>query len=194
MIRLRRYPTQIEAERAATFLTDHGIPVKVVGDHVATAMGISAMRMLHIDLVLLDESRRDEAEGLLREYESEPIHLDPDWEEQALADIPQETIDRFPLRCPECGYDVRGLPRRAACPECGAELDLIELIASQHGPEALMRGEPAAEPAAHVPGAGRSGPRCRDCGRDLTGLPARGRCPDCGRLFDKDQGRGRRFA
>lgn len=36
-----------------------------------------------------------------------------------LAILKDHTVIETPLRCPECGYDLRGNPTGVACPECG---------------------------------------------------------------------------
>lgn len=182
MIRLRRYASRLHAEHAAMFLRERGIAATVVGDFVNLMFGgPMAPRMLQVELMLLDPERRDEAEALLSEFETEPIELDPGWEEQAFNELAGADLSAFDLTCPSCLFDLAGLEPAGVCPECGGEYDAATIIVARHGPEALaaiFEQTPAPAPVRRF--------ACRDCRTDITALPTRGRCPDCGRLFDKD--------
>lgn len=182
MIRLRRYASRLHAEHAAMRLRERGITATVVGDYVNLIFGGPlAPRMLQVELMLLDTERRDEAEAVLAEFESEPIELDPGWEDQAFTELAGADLSAFDLECPTCAFDLAGLEPAGMCPECGGEYDAAMLIVARYGPEALaaiFEDAPAPEPARRF--------ACRECRADLTASPTRGRCPSCGRLYDKD--------
>lgn len=183
MIRLRRFASRLHAEHAAMFLRRGGVQAVVVGDYVNQMFGGPvAPKMLQVELMLVNADQRDEADRLLEVFESEPIELEPGWEDEATPELAGLDLSAFDLTCPGCGYDLGELEVVGLCPECGGEYDAASLIFSRHGPEALealFTGEPAAP--ARSPRA-----RCRECKEDLTALPVRGRCPACGLLYDKE--------
>lgn len=186
MIRLRRFASRLQAEHAAMFLRRNDINAIVVGDYVQVSMGAATPKMLQVELMLLDADRRDEAEALLLEFDSEPIELDPDWETESQPELAGLDLSQFDLSCAFCGYDLAGLEEAGVCPECAAAYDHLGLIVARHGPEALEALYAGVPALAWV-----KRDRCRECGGDITNLPTRGRCPNCGRLFDKDAERTR---
>lgn len=191
MIRLRRFASRLDAEHAAAFLRRRGAPVVVVGDYVNTMFGgLVAPKMLQVELMLLDPGQRERAEALLTEFDSVPIELDPDWEDESCAALAGADLSVCDLRCPNCRCELAVSsddPERAVCPACGKEYDVLELIVARDGPEALDAFGVTDEVTPMTPATPRPRPaRCRECRADITMLPTRGRCPHCGRLFDKD--------
>lgn len=181
MIRLRRFASRLQAEHAAMFLRRHDINAVVVGDYVEAILGTASPKMLQVELMLLDEDRKDEAESLLEEFDAEPIELEPDWEQETQPELTGLDLSAFDLTCASCGYDLRNLDSTDVCPECGGEYDFLGMIVSRHGPEAL---EALYAEVSVLRWEKRT--RCRECGEDITALPTRGRCAACGRLFDKE--------
>ncbi len=163
------------------FLRRHDIGAVVVGDFNQVVIGRRAPKMLQVELMLLDHAQLDEAEALLIEFETQPIELDPDWEQESQPELAGLDLSELDLSCDQCGADLAAMPSAGACPACEREYDLTELIVSRHGPEALE----SLYEGAQTPNLTKRD-RCRECGGDITNLPTRDRCPKCGRLFDKD--------
>jgi hypothetical protein len=87
----------------------------------------------------------------------------------------QLPIPDWDLRCPQCSYALRGLPRHQ-CPECGLEFDPLEVIkpwSRLRAPHFTGRELPLAD----------FGLQCADCASDLAGSPAH-TCQNCGEPFD----------
>ncbi len=69
----------------------------------------------------------------------------------------RKSLEHAPRPCPQCKYDLTGLPLAYTCPECGIDY-----------------GRPE-----HIP------QPCPKCYYDLTGLPSAHTCPECGFEYDE---------
>lgn len=90
-------------------------------------------------------------------------------------DIYQLPIPDWGLKCPRCRYDLRGLPSHI-CPECGLELDMVEVIRPYHrlrDPRFTGRELPFPD----------FGLACSECESPLAGARLQS-CPGCGKPFD----------
>ncbi|MBI5864783.1 MAG: hypothetical protein HZB38_09790 [Planctomycetes bacterium] len=98
-------------------------------------------------------------------------------------DPQQLPIPDWGLTCPKCRYLLRGLPEHR-CPECGAPLDMDELVRS------WIRVRPPRFNGQERP-LPNFGLRCRGCAHPLAGATTNA-CPKCGRGFSLDELRPRR--
>jgi len=185
MIRVRKYRSSIVAEAAAGHLRASGIPAMVVGHHIQSAISIGFLKFAQLDVVVPTRAHVPEADRLLDEFEADSEAFDEgELDEAMVADLskldPGVTVD-----CPSCG---RRLPLEHgvdACPACADPVDVLELIVTEHGPDALAdcyEAEPAEPTEADVRAYDLA---CAQCRYSLAGLEQRGRCPECGTLYDK---------
>lgn len=101
--------------------------------------------------------------------------------------LPGDGVRQQKTPCPSCGYDLRGLPAGATCPECGTGPAVeddphVELLDPR-----FHRHPGSAEDVDRSRGGGpyRSPPRkCSSCAYDLSGHTPVGRCPECGLEYD----------
>lgn len=181
MHRVDQFRSLLQAVQAADHLAANGIMARVVGDREAFG-GIGIVGRGMFDLMVLDRSQVAPARERLRDWH--PVEeSDVDWDD-ALPDLARLDPALAP-GCPACGVT---LPMRAeleACPACAEPVDVPELIASVHGPEALApcyEGEPEPLDDRLLLSARLHCPRCH---YSLEGLPLGGHCPECGHAYDK---------
>ncbi|HYE61611.1 MAG TPA: hypothetical protein VD997_06420 [Phycisphaerales bacterium] len=79
-----------------------------------------------------------------------------------------------PRHCRNCGWDLKGVSYRAACPGCGTPvLTMYQELAQSR--------QPPPEPPPHVgDGSITRDVPCLSCGYTLRGLSASSMCPECG--------------
>jgi len=191
VIRVRRYSDPFVAEQAAQWLRSHGVPAEVVGHHVQSALPIAGLKFTQLDVVVPIAAQKAEALRLLEEFDETPAVLDEDWETGSAPDLSLLDAGAFDAPCPSCGS---ALPLDAAlawCPSCGEGVDVVEVLVSRHGPEALAgcyaeEAAPGGREARGLDPVSFAGP-CPSCGGTLAGMPVRGRCTRCGALYDKDE-------
>lgn len=120
-----------------------------------------------------------------------------DWHAVTTAPGPDEGEDDAPdlslldpslaPTCPSCAEVLPLDVSLEACPVCGGDVDVAELIARQHGPEALEHCYGEQEVALDAAAVERLTLLCPRCQYSLAGLPRASTCPECGHAYDKDQ-------
>lgn len=187
MERVRRFADELRAEQAAAYLRAHGVAAEVVGHHTQRLLGMGQIRnpWMGFDVVVQREGR-EQAELLLEEMERSTPQFEEGWEDEASrVDLSMLDESLHGVSCPECGEGLALDAALEACPVCGVEVDVVELVVQAHGPEALDAKSASVGSAARRETRDRVA--CGECGSDLSGLPVRGRCPGCGALFDKQE-------
>jgi Zn finger protein HypA/HybF involved in hydrogenase expression len=189
---VREYDTAVQANASARHLLEHGI---VAGVRYSTMRrrelepGLGLHRHTNGAFRVLLASSADAADALLLldAFDEEGVELPDDWEDQAEADLTRLAPEHA-ARCPACAKVLPADAGLTACANCGMDVDVVSLIAAQHGPEVLAElvpesggGEDWLDPdllvAADLP--------CERCRRGLSGVESVGECPWCGADVDK---------
>ncbi len=142
---VRRFSSALDAQLAAAELKANGIeatvagsPLQMLGPYTGSATGTP-----HV-VSIGNKADVERARQMIDAMQ----HREPDlgWESQAEPDL--ACLDpNLRIACPQCRYDLLGLGDEGTCPECGEAFDLLSLVVSQHGPEALADCyDPADEP------------------------------------------------
>ncbi|MBZ0171343.1 MAG: hypothetical protein K8E66_03095 [Phycisphaerales bacterium] len=192
MYRLRHYDNPIQAQQAAIWLMRHGVLAAVVGDHVSTLGPYVGLTTRHgmgsYTVAIALERQRHEAAELLVLLDAEPAEYESGWEGQSVPDLSGLDPALLP-RCPACAERLPADASLEHCPLCRSEVDVLGLIAGEHGPEAI---EPLlAENQSGVDDwitdelLDLVAADCPGCGYPLDGLPHAGACPECGSAYDK---------
>lgn len=171
----------IVAQRARDELLAHGILAAVVG---RTEGWMAAVRS-H-DVILCFSKQFDEAREILRTTDWSAL---PDEALEGAEELPDLSV-LDPALAPACPGCAAALPLDAAlesCPGCAEPVDVAELIAQMHGPEALAECYEPAETVLEAGALERLTLLCPRCQYVLSGLPRAGACPECGHVYDKDQ-------
>ncbi len=132
---VRRFSTALAAQLAAAELKAHGIattvagaPLQMLGPYTGSATGTP-----HV-VSIGNKADVDRARQVIDAMQHR--QPDPGWELQAEPDLAR--LDpNLRITCPKCRYDLLGITDEGQCPECGEAFDLLSLVVSQHGPEAL---------------------------------------------------------
>lgn len=191
MYRLHHYSSTIEAQQVVNWLTRHGVLSGIVDGHssaLSTSVGFNRRYgQGHITVAIAYERQREEAEVLLELLADEPAEYESGWENQSVPDLARLDPALLPP-CPGCGVTLRADASADRCPACGVAVDLLDLVISKHGPEAI-------EPLIEVDGRVgqvlsdetlvRAAADCPGCGSPLDGLPVVGRCPGCTAVYNK---------
>lgn len=167
------------AQSARDCLLSHGVLAAVVPrrDVIATVRAY--------DVMLCFSKQHDEARHIL---ESTAWHA-PTGEPTPDDEIPDLAL-LDPSLAPTCPSCAEVLPLDVsldACPACGHGVDVAELIAQQHGPEALEHCYGEQEIVLDPAAVERLTLLCPRCQYSLSGLPRASTCPECGHAYDKDQ-------
>ncbi len=145
-----------------------------------------------VALYVIDVRQRDKARDLLARYQMDRPRPEAGWElhtQPDLARLDPAALARFDVRCPRCDAPVPPLSpdgaQTRACPACAAPVDLPELIALRHGPEALAACYPDDIDVLDEPALRELPLLCPQCGYSLAGIAGQGVCPECATAYDK---------
>ncbi len=176
------HPDALVAQAARDHLISHGILAAVVTRTEGMHAAITGYEVL-----LCFGKQADAAQGLL---------ADGSWRPQSLGEGGWDHADAAPdlsrldaVFAPECPGCLAPLPLDAtleACPACGGPVDVAELIAQIHGPEALEACYEPPEPILAERAIGELRLLCPGCQYSLDGQARTGVCQECGRPFDKE--------
>jgi hypothetical protein len=171
------HPDPLHAQAARDHLLAHGILAAVVDrtDWLGTRSAY--------DVMLCYGRQREEAKRLLG-GEGWQAHASGPATDAGRADL--SGLD--PAMAPACPACRETLPLDAnlqTCPSCGGGVDVPELIALEHGPEALDGCYEGPEPGVAAELIERLDLFCGRCSYRLRGLPRAGVCPECGAEYDK---------
>jgi hypothetical protein len=180
-----RHSSALVAQAARDHLLAHGILAAVVSRTEGMFAGITGYEVL-----LCFGKQSEEAKQLL---------VQPGWwgvedgegaeDDNAGDGLPDLSVLDVALApaCPGCEAVLALDAALEACPACGGEVDVAELIAQAHGPEALEACYD--EPIAVLDEAAleRLFLLCPRCQYSLDGLGRAGLCPECGLGFEKDR-------
>ena len=176
-------PDPLLAQAARDHLIAHGI----LAAAVPRVEGWAAAVRSH-DVILCFGAHAEIARELLAGDDWRPRAMDDDdWEhDDALPDLSLLDAGLAP-GCPGCGESLPLDAALEACPVCGTHVDVAELVAQAHGPEALDQCYD--EPESMLDPAAIEELRllCPRCQYPLDGLPNASNCPECGQAFNKDQ-------
>lgn len=170
------------AQAARDHLLAHGILAAVVS---RTEGWMAAVRS-H-DVMLCFSKQATEAAALLagESWRAEPSGAAAAGADDALPDLSVLDAALAPA-CPGCGGALPLDAALGACPGCGNAVDVAELIAQTHGPEALQGCYEEAIAVLDEAALERLTLLCPRCQYSLDGLGRTGICPECGLGFDKD--------
>jgi hypothetical protein len=122
----------IGARHFAAYLRAHGVIAEPLADFDSHPHAPGGDQ----PVMLLDKSDLPKAQALLAEFESLPRDELRDDDEQVRPAM--ELLDQsITVRCPACPCRIHAWEDHPVCPACGVEIDCAELVADQHGPEAL---------------------------------------------------------
>lgn len=195
MQRVATYHSVIQAQEAARYLLERGVPVRVFSMPGDAAIINQVLGKGTHELHAADRDSADRARSMLVEMDAQgPPEPDEGWEDTLSPDLSRLAPD-LTVPCASCAYDLRAVfesqGAQGVCPACGSVYDGAERVVATHGPEALASCYPdhdtsgtALEAAIERVGAKTHVP-CLRCGYRLDGLPVRGRCPECGLRYDK---------
>lgn len=179
MPNVRSYTTLMEARRAADHLLSHGILA-----NISEARDLLTNQRNEHMVLIPEPSELPRAQALLKELESQPLTLDPDWETSTAPDL--SLLDpKTKATCPECRHR---LPLDAAleeCPSCGEPIRVVDILIALHGPEVLSACYPEETPDIPDEVVNSASMSCPGCGYSLNGLPESAACPECGRAYSK---------
>jgi hypothetical protein len=145
-----------------------------------------------VALYVIDVRQRDKARDLLAQYQMERPRPEAGWEFHTRPDLSRLNAHDpalLDVRCPRCdallppfGPDAN---ETRACPSCAAPIDLPELIALRHGPEALAACYPDDIDVLDEAALRELPLLCPQCGYSLAGIAGVGVCPECAAHYDK---------
>lgn len=192
---IARYEQATEARAAARALLESGIVAGVVQTRLNKGEVFPGMSLAsggvgsgQFQIVLREGRDADRAKTVLEAFRGESAMFGDASAASGEPDL--ALLDPVHLPdCPACGLPVQvltasGEPARS-CESCGEAVDAAELIARQHGPEALVAcyGEEELPIDAAALDALRLS--CVRCGHALGGLARVGACPECCLGYDK---------
>lgn len=159
-------PSKPEADALVAYLAD-------VSVDAAAVSRVDAYLSTHtnVDVILRTEEDISLALSALEAFLAAPTHLTESLESQAAPDLSTLNPALAP-RCPACAEILPLDATITSCPACQEPIDIVDLIVSEHGPEAFAL--PADPIARHA---------CTRCGYPRRGLPDPEVCPECGTPF-----------
>jgi hypothetical protein len=173
------HPSAILAQSARDALLSEGILAAVVARTNITA-AVHAY-----DVMLCFSKQYNDAKSILDHtaWQIQPAQTSPDDE---YADLSMLDPALAP-HCPTCDTTLPLDATLSSCPACARDVDVAELIARQHGPEALEHCYGEQEATLDAAAVERLTLLCPRCQYSLSGLPRASTCPECGHAYDKDQ-------
>ncbi|MAY75213.1 MAG: hypothetical protein CMJ31_10940 [Phycisphaerae bacterium] len=199
---LARYPTHAQAIDAARALIDEGVLAAVSNAMLNRGEWLPGMNVgrppgeFHVTVI--EPTQLDLARAIIRQLaEVQPVAGAPsdNWPDPHDLDLTKLPPQNLPP-CPNCGTTLPPDAALTACPSCAEPVDVVELIVTQHGPEALEPCYAAGHPSATSTGVTEptwptdetlaSLPlTCPACRAPLIDLAPEGACPACANPYNK---------